>query len=623
MSIRGVDVRVETAGTCPLCFGRTKVQKSIRRRVVTTEHGDFIAHETVRVCAAGCRHPSGGLATVRSEDLSTGVPPGAVYGYDIEVFVGLARFVRHRQREEIRDELSKEFGITLSSGEVSTLARRFIKHFAALHVSRQSALRQALESDGGYPLHFDATGEDGRGTLLVVYAGWREWVLGAWKLPTERADQITPHLLDVVERFGPPCALMRDFGRASRAASGELLSQLKVKIPVLGCHFHFLKDIGKDLLKAPHNKLRELFREDKLRPGLRALVRDLGRKLGTELPDLRETVIGWAGNHNDASQHVLPHGRSGLATVRALAQWVLDSARDGKHLGFPFERPYLDLYERARKTRRAVDAFLRTPPADKALCRVLRRLARLLDPVVTAKAFSETSKTIAARAALLDELRAALRLDPKPSGENEAGVCAETAAAELADIRKALETLESSLRKRRPARGPAEDTRQAIDLVLEHLERHGKSLWGHVITLAKKAGGAIRLVTRTNNILEGFFHRMKHDERRRSGRKVLTDDFEQLPAEAALTYNLTKRDYVEIVCGREENLPAAFAELDLAERRRILATPHFRPKAMAEEPRAEFASLPHGDRRIVRSEPFRKRIEAAARSRAPRRAAAF
>ena len=80
--------------------------------------------------------------------------------------------------------------------------------------------------------------------------------------------------------------------------------------------------------------------------------------------------------------------------------------------------------------------------------------------------------------------------------------------------------------------------------------------------------------------------------------------------------------YVAIVCGRQENLPAAFAELDFAERQRILATPHSRPKAMAEEPRAEFASLPHGDRRIVRSEPFRKRIEAAARSRAPRRAAA-
>jgi hypothetical protein len=29
-------------------------------------------------------------------------------------------------------------------------------------------------------MHVDATGEDGRGTLLLVLAGWRQWVLGAW-----------------------------------------------------------------------------------------------------------------------------------------------------------------------------------------------------------------------------------------------------------------------------------------------------------------------------------------------------------------------------------------------------------------------------------------------------------
>ena len=358
MSTRGVIVGVETdAALCPLCAGPTEVQKSARRNVVTIEHGTFVARETVRVCAARCRHPSGALLTLRSDSLSRRVPAGAVYGYDVEVFVGLARFVHHRQRKEIRAELSKEHGITLSSGEVSTLARRFLEHLAELHACRQPALREVLEGDGGYPLHFDATGEDGRGTLFVAYAGWRKWVLGAWKLPTERADQITPCLLEVAERFGPPCALMRDLGRAACAAAKNFVRKRKLKIPVLGCHLHFLSDIGKDLLKRAHDELRGLVRQDKLRPGLRALVRDLGRKLGTDLPALREEVLGWAAD--DASEQVLPESRAGLAAVRALAQWVLDSARDGKHLGFPFEQPYLNFYERARKARRAVDSFLR------------------------------------------------------------------------------------------------------------------------------------------------------------------------------------------------------------------------------------------------------------------------
>jgi len=547
------------------------------------------------------------------------VPPGAVYGYDIEIFIGLARFVHHRQREEIRAELGKH-GVTLSSGEVSTFALRFLKHLAALHASRQSALREALERDGGYPLHFDATGEDGRGTLLVAYAGWREWVLGAWKLPTERADQITPCLLEVAERFGPPCALMRDLGRAARTAAKSFVRKLKLKIPVLGCHLHFLRDIGKDLLTVAHEKLRGLFQKDKLRPGLRALARDLGRKLGTDLPAIREEVLGWAAN--DASEHLLPEGDAGLATVRALAQWVLDSARDGKHLGFPFERPYLDLYERARKARRAVDAFLRRPPAAKAVCRALQKLARLLDPVATTKGICEISKTLSARADLFDELRVAMRLNPKPLGDDEPDLSIEEAVAEISDIRKALRAYKHSLRKRRPARGPAEDTREAIDLVLEHLERHENSLWGHVITLPKSAGGGIRVVARTNNLLESFFHRMKHGERRRSGRKVLTDDFEHLPAESALAYNLSKPDYVEILCASLDKLPNAFAALDIAERTQILRTHASQRTGAEQRPQADFASLPRADRRIVRAESLRQRIEAAARIRAPRSLAA-
>ncbi len=84
----------------------------------------------------------------------------------------------------------------------------------------------------------------------------------------------------------------------------------------------------------------------------------------------------------------------------------------------------------------------------------------------------------------------------------------------------------------------------------------------------QQAGGGIRLVERTNNILENFFHNMKHGERRRSGRKILTQDFEHLPPAAALAYNLRRDDYVAILCGSLEKLPEAFAQLDAQRRRR-------------------------------------------------------
>ena len=118
--------------------------------------------------------------------------------------------------------------------------------------------------------------------------------------------------------------------------------------------------------------------------------------------------------------------------------------------------------------------------------------------------------------------------------------------------------------------GGGHDLRKAIDIILDHLERHGDSLWGHVVNLPIHAGGGIRVINRTNNCLEFKFSGIKRGERRRSGRKVLTQDMENLPPDAMLVSNLDHPDYVEIVCGSLDGLPEAFAELDMKESTSIL-----------------------------------------------------
>ena len=129
-------------------------------------------------------------------------------------------------------------------------------------------------------------------------------------------------------------------------------------------------------------------------------------------------------------------------------------------------------------------------------------------------------------------------------------------------------------------------------------------------------GGGTRLLERTNNILEGFFKGMKHSERRRSGRKVLTQDFEDLPAGAALVYNLKHEDYVAIVCGSLEKLPQAFTKIDLAKKQRTLDN---KPKVDlvpdVQLPLTESASLPRADRNLVRTKEMKQRILAIATSR--------
>jgi hypothetical protein len=602
------------------------VRKTLQRNGQTLEHGAFRVCETVYVCSRGCVAPTplaagahatkAGAMTRRSESLAQLLLPRRAIGYDVMTFVGLQRFVHHRQREEIRNDLASRLGVRISSGEVSSLAQDFVVYLEALHQQRAPGLRDALMQDGGWPMHIDATGEDGRGTLLVVYAGWRGWVLGSWKIPTERADAILPRLRQVAEGFGNPCAIMRDLGRAMIEASGDFRKERTLKIPVLGCHFHFLRDIGKDLLAPAHDQLRGLFRRFNLRGALRALVRDLGRQFGTESQTVRSQLEAWL--DQDADGHELPTGATGFAVVRALAQWVLDYPADGHDEGFPFDLPYLDLWRRGLKALRAVEAFLRSPGTHSKSYKALERLHRILEPVRSEVPFQRPAAVLAGRARLFTELRQALRLHVKPTDSPSA--LAPAARAELRDVRQSIKTLTRSLRNRRPARGPAQDAREAIDLVLKHFERHGRSLWGHAIRLPAASGGGIRLVDRTNLALEGFFHGFKHDERRRSGRKILTQDLESFPANALLATNLRDPDYVAILCQTLDELPRAFAELDSKDRRAALPV---RQRAATHEHPADIvsSSLPTADRKLVRSKPLVTRLLAAARSRAPWRSA--
>jgi hypothetical protein len=595
----GIRVELESSeGPCRQCGGPTEVQKSVEHRVVTLEYGDFIAHETVYACKARCRQTSGELVTRRSEALVLKVFPGKVYGYDVEVFVGIERFLHHRQREEIRTELAQRYGISISSGQVSDLAMHFLKHVKELHTSRAPELRAAMDRDGGYPLHIDSTGEDGRGTLLVALSGWRRWVLGAWKIPTERAEFILSALQSIANSFGTPRAIMRDLGPAMIDATDEFVKSLANPIPVLACHAHFLSDIGEDLLEKGHDQLRNLFRKARLLPQLRAFSRRQGRTLGTEIDQGRKGLRLWL--ESDPNRQI-PEGAAGMTVVRSLAQWILDYRTDGSDQGFPFDLPYRDLYDRCLGVSWATEAFLREPPEDVKVRKELEKLHVILRPVrCDIPSFHPVGVALDRRAKLFAELRRALRLEEKDPTSGTTGE-----AGKLNDIQSAVEKFTRSLRKRRPERGPVKDLRTAIDLILSHLDRHGPYLWGHVIPIPQECGGGIRVVDRTNNVLESWFGSLKHGERRRSGRKVLTQDFERLPPAAALAVNLSCPDYVEILCGSLAQLPSAFARLDAENR-------HNPTAANSTDNNLETASFSIRDRQLVRLPALEKFITAAA-----------
>lgn len=602
---------------CPKCFGDMKIQKTRPRYIATIKYGCIDLRILALVCKSGCLNADGTLVTRNPQALNRLVPKGSNFSYDIEVFVGIERYSHYHQRQEIQNKLKTERDISISTGEISNLAKRFLGHLQCLHLSRSEELKRAMAGDGGYPLNIDATSEAGSGTLFVSYTDWRGWVLGSWRVTTECANQIKPCLEETVERFGIPVAIMRDLGKAVIPAAKSFVEDLDEDVTILGCHSHFLKDIGKDLLEPSYDELRKLLRSYGFKASLQRLIRGWGQRLGIKAKEAREDIDEWARN---AEKHQIPSGPTGLSIIRSLAQWALDYSADSENLRFPFDRPYLDFYKRCKILRFAIDAYLRRPPTDPDVFRALKRLARAIDPIIADRHFYYIAQTLSKRAALFDKLRKTLRLNPEGDSpkQNVAIKSEQQKAFELIDIRQSLEKFKESLIEIRPKCGPGHDLRKAIDIILVHLERHGDSLWGHVVNLPIHAGGGIRVLNRTNNSLEFKFSGTKRGERRRSGRKVLTQDMENLPPACMLVSNLNHPDYVEIVCGSLDRLPEAFAKLDMQESSNILVKQSTAMKINKGSERVETASLSNADRSFIRKTLIEENILAAASSRAPR-----
>ena len=254
---------------CPQCRSEMKVRNVRPRRFITIQHGVVFSQITTLICKKGCKTSAGKPESLRPEELEYLVPPGANIGYDVEILCGTKRYLEGLQREEIKKKLENEHGIFISSREISLLANRFVEHFKKLHASRCQAIREVLKRDGGTPWHVDATGEEGSGTVLIVYAGWRQWVLGTRKITTECKEQIKPLLHETAYQFGDPCAVVRDYGKGMSPAIEEFVQERKVKIIILGCHTHFIKFVGKDLLTSEYNALRQLIRNHNIRAKLR------------------------------------------------------------------------------------------------------------------------------------------------------------------------------------------------------------------------------------------------------------------------------------------------------------------------------------------------------------------
>ena len=536
---------IAEARQCQHCGSYLRVQKSKERIVSTMETGTFLAREVRKVCSKDSSHP-----VETSKALSQMVPRGQRYGYDLIVWIGMARYHRNLQRKEIRAELFQEKDINLSDGSISNICNRFLLYFEALHVSCAPELRVAMEK--GYPLHIDATNEYGKGGLFLCLDGWRGWVLHAVKIATENTEELRPAIDITTALFGDPIAVMRDLGSAGAKSVDKLRQK---NIPDLVCHFHFLGAIGKKLFDVDYSLLRKLLQRSKIRSGLRELLRELRKNHTTDRYD----------------------GKFGEGRMRkalpALILWVLEG-EGGKDLPFPFCLPHFNFYLRCCEVTQRLEQWMPLPRSQIER-RVIKQLFTVITRLNKIEHFERVAPLLEKSWKAFCELRDVLRLTDAelPRGDRRgltnSGIPA-LEAERLHEIEEKTTAYHKDIRQRvayAQAESQKTTKKSAEAIILKYLDRYSSHLFGHPLLTGD--GKILAVVERTNNVAEHFFGADKQKLRRRLGRANLGRDLEDQPAQAVLVSNLNHPDYVKITCGSLENLPTAFAELGRAEVKKV------------------------------------------------------
>jgi len=315
------------------CNSDLKVQKTRPKTVATLDIGEFAAKEWLLIC------PECGKIHM-SRELQEIVPPLCKFGYDVLVHVGKAAFLHHRTDEEIVRELWSTKNIPISTSEVAYLEKKFVVYLALVHNQGSERIKEAIETRGGYILHMDGTCEGDSPHLMSGLDEISGIVLHNVKIPSESADSIFPFLDRIKARYGTPLAIVSDMGKGISNAVRKVFS----RVPHFICHFHFLRDIGKDLLGKENDVIRKRLRKHKITSKLRERARSL-KQIIDDNPDLVGTFHAGLENKDlpDAAFELIP-----VVTAYSLILWALDGKNQGGGYGFPFDRSYVTFVQRLR-----------------------------------------------------------------------------------------------------------------------------------------------------------------------------------------------------------------------------------------------------------------------------------
>ena len=516
------------------CSGEAFVSKTQSRIVATMEIGAFKAHETILKCSS-CG------SKLRSEELRRLVPYRGKYGFDVIEYIGMSLFVHSRGEQEVQQQL-KERNIDISRSEIGYLGKKFIAYLALLHQDSSPLLRKQMAKRGGYSLHLDATCEGGSPHLFSALDEVGKLVLGNIKLPSEKSEYIIPFLSDLKRAFGNPVAIVSDMGFGIESAVKEVFPEVKKFI----CHFHFLRDVGKDLFGSEYHMLRKALRSYGTTTSLRKLAKTTKEKIAKD-PELNASFNLYIENN----QHGIPSEKLPSAIiVYTLCLWALGAKQEATGYGFPFDRIHLDTFLRLIVVKDVLKRLKRRGSTDKHTA----QLDKIISSVIHDSTLKVALPKLQEKIEIFDQLRSALRI-AAPENTHSLNDDGETV-----DVK----TIESNVTKwKQQVELTQRATSQiAFKRLLKQLDKYWDKLFADPIIVETKQGEVRIQPQRTNNILERLFRDLKRGYRKRTGDHRLTRTLKAMLADVPLVKNLSNPNYIKTLLEGKNSLAARFADID-------------------------------------------------------------
>jgi len=477
--------------------------------------------------------------TYQSQTLRELTPWRCTYGYDVLVHVGYALFVHHCSEQQIIDDLARR-NISVSQREIGFLGRKFIAYLAIAHQQSRQGLKARMAEHGGYILHLDGTCESGSPHLFTGMDGISEIVLENVKLPSEKGDLIVPFLQNIQQDYGNPIALVHDMGQGILSAVKTVFAN----VPDFICHFHFLRDIGKDLLDAQYRQIRNRLQKHKIRSVLRQKAKALEKHLEGEPPSANPLFKALDEGRMDGSRP------APTLVAYAMVQWCFAVSVELEGYGFPFDCPHWIFYQRLERLYEFINQFENRDADNKPLRSLWRPLTKIVDdPQLKAAAARMDERT-----RVFEKLRQALSIAMPDGGRglNDDGTDADLKSieAEIRQFREAVVTDEQFCRE------------PVYKKMIQQIDKYWDKLFAEPITVDGPEGPLSIQPQRTNNILERFFRDFKRGSRKKTGAISLNKALRSILSDTPLVKNLANAQYLEILLDGSDTLEERFAKIE-------------------------------------------------------------